>query len=56
MSLVVLGIRSERNAPKIKNQDCASTTRQCFNKPVSTDQGFLNKELCGHTIASPILS
>jgi hypothetical protein len=41
---------------KMENQDLVSPSRQCSRTPVGFDQGFLNKEQCNNTGATPILS
>ena len=55
-SLVVLEIRSEGNAIKMENQQLVSPSRQCSSTPVGFGHGFLSKEQCVNTGASPILS
>jgi len=40
----------------MENQQLVSPLRQCSNTPVGIGQGFLSKEQCDNSGASPILS
>jgi len=54
---VALEIPLEGNAlAKMEKQQLVSPWRQCSNTPVGIGQGFLSKEQCDNTEASPILS
>jgi hypothetical protein len=55
-SFVALGMQSEENARKMKNQFFISPSRQCSSTPVGFDQGILSKEQCDNSGTSPILS
>ena len=51
-----LGMRSERNSPKINNKQLDSPSWQCSSTLVDFVWAFLSKEQCDNTGASPILS
>jgi len=40
---------------KTENQQLVSPSRQCSRTPVGFGQGFLSKEPCNNTGASPVL-
>jgi hypothetical protein len=42
-----------KHPEKKNNQQLVSPTRQCSNTPVGFGQGFLSKEQCDNTAASP---
>jgi len=48
-------MRSERNAPKMENQQLVSPSRQCFSTPVDFGWEFLNTEQCDNTGAFLVL-
>jgi len=53
---VVLGMRSEGNAPKNVKPKVGFSLRQCSSTPASFDEGLPSKDQCDNTEASPILS
>jgi len=53
---VVLGMRSEGNAPKNGKPKFGFSLRQCSSTPASFGEGFPNKDQCANTEALPILS
>jgi hypothetical protein len=53
---ILRGAVRRKRPEKMENQQLVSPSRQCSSTPAGFRQGFLRKEQCVNTGASPIIS